>query len=1306
MKKENFTLDPNTVLKQIARISMIPVLMILFSFQVSAQCPLGCNNNVQISLDNDCQVTVTPDIILEGQGTDPNCNYTVAVLDANENPIPGSPVVDGSYIGQTLRVRVSIDGGNSCWGFITIEDKLRPTIDCGDDVVIPCSQTFNPGLPIATDNCDPNPVVTVVSDVTEDLDCDDTPTGVSAIRTITYRAEDASGNVSEPCTRTITYERLGLDDITFPDNLDDVESPALSCDDFSSFDESTPGYPFFDITGAPTAPDGSPILPNNTLCELNATFSDQILPICESSFKVLRSFTVLDWCTGEIAEDFQIIKITDNEPPLVSTLQDDEFAAFADPYTCLADFDVPDPVLVFDCSSTTYTIAYALAVNGMAPDDGIYYTDQVRTNPDGSYTIEDLPLGVTWLRYSITDACGNTTQAFTEVTVVDNVPPIAVCDEFTVVTLTNDGSAYVFATSLDDGSFDNCSPVTISARRITPGCGASTTQFADFVEFCCADVGRDIMVEMQVREDRPNGLTNSCMVTVRVQDKIDPIIVCPVDITIECDEDYTDLAVTGSPTGFDNCDAFTIAPPVDNANIDDCGSGTVFRTFVITDAGGRTSSCTQRITLINSNPFDGNNPNMLSFPPNVDLMGCMNDNTDESQTGFPIINAGSCSLVAYTSSDKVFNFQDGACFKILRTFTVIDWCQYDEDDTSTNPAGIWQRTQVIKLNNNIAPTFNSCSDYSACIFGEDCDGFVEITQNATDDCPNVTEDELVFSYTLDVNNDGSVDFSGAGNDASRVLGVGQHRVRWTVEDRCGNLSTCTQLITVNDCKKPTPYCLSDITTVVMPTSGTIEIWASDFDLGSFDNCPGDLTFTFPTGDGNMQFDCDDVGMNTIQIVVTDASGNSDFCETTINIQANAGCEGSRIGGVISTEVAGVVEQVQVSLEDMNTHEERYFMTDESGHYTFYNLAQNANYEVTANRNDDHDNGVSTLDLVLIQRHILGFQDLDSPYKVIAADVNGSQSVSASDITELRKVVLGIVPEFTQNTSWRFVDNAQVFTDISQPWPFNEKIDVDNFIDTDMENNFVAVKIGDVNGSAHNDINSIVETEVRSQNTIMSTVSQSYEAGDMVAVPFTADNFTDMVGLQFTLAFDESALDFVEFQNGALSMNANNINPTNVSRGELTASWDNIYGVSTDKDEVLFTLVFRAKADSNLSSLMMTADQIQSETYTKELSVNGLQIEVRDNIEIVSNEIVLQQNQPNPFSNSTSVSFTLPVAAKATLSVYDINGKKVTSVTNQYPLGTSTIELSADNFTTTGGVFYYKLESNGLVATKKMILLSK
>ena len=1293
MKFENFTKHLKTCFGAFTRASFLPaLLLIIASGTLSAQsCPLVCNNNVQISLDDNCEVEVTPAMILEGEGV--NCNYEVVILGQNNQMIPTSPIVNGDYIGKQLRVEVR-DGnnGNSCWGYITIEDKLPPVIDCPGDITVNCYESTDVPAPPFSDNCDVA-TISVVSDVITDFDCNN---NFSAQRVISYQAEDASGNLSAICTRTIFVARVGLDSLTFPRDYDDVDLPSLSCTG-APWDLNQNGYPDVEETGAPTTPNGAPIYPNNSLCELNATFEDQVLDICESSFKVLRRWTILDWCTGDVEEDFQIIKVLDNEGPIITCPPDDTELS-ADPYDCSADWVVEDPTVIFDCSGTTYTVGYLLADNsGNPPVNGIYITDNVVTLPNGQLVIRDLPLGRTWIRYTVTDNCGNSTECFTEVDVVDDVPPVPVCDEFTVVTLTTQGVALIKALTFDDGSHDNCSEVTFDARRMTSGCGASTTQYSEYVEFCCADVGREVMVELRVRDT--NGNENTCMVNVTVQDKINPVIVCPADVTLNCGQDYEDLSLTGEPLAQDNCGIESLTQN-DSGSLNQCGVGVINRTWTVSDNGGRTATCVQRITVEDNDPFTSAD---ITWPQDVDLTGCMNSDTDIANTGEPTYPDDACSLVAYTFNDQTFEFVDGACFKILRTFTVIDWCTFDQANPQNG--GMYQRTQIIKLNNFEAPTLNNVDDVTLCAFGANCADQFEIILDATDDCTPV--EELIISYSIDLNNDGSVDATGNSNDASRELAVGTHEIVWNVEDRCGNRTTDSYLITVEDCKKPTPYCLSEITTVVMPSTGQISIWAVDFDLGSSDNCPGDLRFSFSSDVNNTSatFTCDQLGINTLEMWVTDASGNQDFCEVRINIQANEGCDGSSpaVSGRVNTESNEMVPEVMVRLENMGSSEMQYFQTQQSGTFAFADFIDQY-YQLTADRNDFHDNGVTTLDLVLIQRHILGLSPLSSPLKVIAADINNNESVTGADVVQLRKLILGIYKEFPENQSWRFVDAAQTYADAEYPWPVKEYINLVNDNTVKADQNFHAIKIGDVNGSTS--VNATSEddiVEVRSANTINFLLEDNkYEAGDIVTVAVTAEEAMDIFGYQFTLEFDATRLSFEGIQSGAHEIADQHINNTLLSSGKLSVSYDNARMTSTSTEEAMFFISFKALANGTVASDVRFDNSVtKSEIYNSDLQAIDLNLSARS---VSDQPLVLLQNTPNPFSTETEIKFVLSEDAAATISIFDITGKALKVINGNYSKGMNSLTLNAADITAQG-ILYYQVESSGYKVTKKMIVIN-
>ena len=78
------------------------------------------------------------------------------------------------------------------------------------------------------------------------------------------------------------------------------------------------------------------------------------------------------------------------------------------------------------------------------------------------------------------------------VTVIDRVEPIAVCETRTVISLKEDGTAWLHKTTIDDGSFDECGPIELKIRRMATTCDQVGTQWSDDVLFCCADVGKKI----------------------------------------------------------------------------------------------------------------------------------------------------------------------------------------------------------------------------------------------------------------------------------------------------------------------------------------------------------------------------------------------------------------------------------------------------------------------------------------------------------------------------------------------------------------------------------------------------------------------------------------------------------------------------------------------------------------------------------------------------------------------------------------------------------------------------------------------
>jgi large repetitive protein len=143
-------------------------------------------------------------------------------------------------------------------------------------------------------------------------------------------------------------------------------------------------------------------------------------------------------------------------------------------------------------------------------------------------------------------------------------------------------------------------------------------------------------------------------------------------------------------------------------------------------------------------------------------------------------------------------------------------------------------------------------------------------------------------------------------------------------------------------------------------------------------------------------------------------------------------------------------------------------TDAGGNYSFSNLNAGGTFTVTPHKDTNDQNGVTTYDLVLISKHILGLEPFSSPWKILASDANKSNTVTTFDIVEGRKVILGINSEFPSNTSWRFFPADLTFADPNDPFTgmlLTESISLENLQQNVSNIHFRGVKICDTNNSA-------------------------------------------------------------------------------------------------------------------------------------------------------------------------------------------------------------------------------------------------
>jgi hypothetical protein len=202
------------------------------------------------------------------------------------------------------------------------------------------------------------------------------------------------------------------------------------------------------------------------------------------------------------------------------------------------------------------------------------------------------------------------------------------------------------------------------------------------------------------------------------------------------------------------------------------------------------------------------------------------------------------------------------------------------------------------------------------------------------------------------------------------------------------------------------------------------------------------------------------------------------------------------------------------------------------------------------------NGVTTADITLIRRHVLGLTPLDSPYKVLAGDVNGSDSVTTADITLIRRLILGTSTNFSGGL-WRFVPSDEAFTNTAKPWTATRMRRYASLAaGTTSGQDFKAIKLGDVNGSwkaPTATAGSIIKSKAKGRLTVGEVTAAT---GDVVGIPVKAEGFGAVTSIQFTMRWDPSQLEFVSAGNFELpGLTAGNFNSLRVQEGLLMVSWD-------------------------------------------------------------------------------------------------------------------------------------------------------
>ncbi len=559
------------------------------------------------------------------------------------------------------------------------------------------------------------------------------------------------------------------------------------------------------------------------------------------------------------------------------------------------------------------------------------------------------------------------------------------------------------------------------------------------------------------------------------------------------------------------------------------------------------------------------------------------------------------------------------------------------------------------------------------------------------------------------------------------LPPGHHRIEWRMEQN-GVVSTCQYDFTVRDCGLPVVNCRPGAIVQLLP-SGSLEITLAELVVDAADNYtptdqlvfslredgtgtgfPVDSTGSFPN---SIMFNCDQAGFHLLEVWVKDKAGLEGICRTYVIVQDSAAvcapplptvsevcvkhfCSGKGIDEVTYATQGNAPNFPPIPIFGNGE-------TDSSGCVLLAApLSTSAVTTFFALKDDNPLNGVSTFDLVLISRHILGLQALDSPYKLIAADANHSNSVTGSDIIELRKLILGIYPKLPNNTSWRFVNAGFAFPNPVNPFQstFPEGRSWGEIVGNITAADFFGIKIGDVNCSVLPNANT--PAEERSLATVW-LPDLDLPAGAVVDIPLRLAEASAWLGWQGSLTFDAQKMEIEQVGSSSLH-NWSSANRAFQS-GQVNLSWSNETAAVLLPGDELLTIRLRTLAPVRLRDALALTDMaktaLRPEAYPADENPVGLVLQFVPNQSLTTEEPTIFAPQPNPTAAGVRIPLRLTQAETVTLEVTDMTGRVLLRHALRLDAGAQMLEVPATAFPQ-AGLYGWRVSAGKVTRSGKVV----
>ena len=222
--------------------------------------------------------------------------------------------------------------------------------------------------------------------------------------------------------------------------------------------------------------------------------------------------------------------------------------------------------------------------------------------------------------------------------------------------------------------------------------------------------------------------------------------------------------------------------------------------------------------------------------------------------------------------------------------------------------------------------------------------------------------------------------------------------------------------------------------------------------------------------------------------------------------------------------------------------------------------------------------------------------------------------------------------------------------------------------------------------------------------------------------FTVDiialDFNNILGMQFSVAWDSAAFEFVEVTNVNEAIEDAPLNPFGldfIDNGNIGFQWVDfaLNGISLGEEAVLFSITFKT-IENQSGEYSISFTDFPTAVEVADTEENVLEVDFTEGIITIDgiNSGLLEQkaseyvditNHPNPFARNTTVSMNWIQAADVQLTILNPVGEVCFQKNAFFATGQHQLNLSEELFVQSG-VYLLKIKSTDFIATYKLIAI--